>query len=181
MKILLIGLLAVTCAPAQIQYNAKNQLLKPEGYREWIYLTSGVGMSYSPAAAAKENPAPPFDNVFVNPEAYRAFLKTGTWPDKTIFVLEVRASVQKASINQSGHSQGDVIGFEVHVKDEKRFPGKWAFFGFRGGATVSDQIPVKESCYSCHADHGTLDTTFAQFYPTVRDVAKQKGTLTTER
>ena len=31
-----------------------------------------------------------FDNVFVNPASYQAFLKTGTWPDKTELVLEVR-------------------------------------------------------------------------------------------
>ena len=168
-------------ASAQIRYNNNNQLLKPDNYREWIWLSSGMGMSYLPAAAGKENPDPPFDNVFVNPEAYRAFLKTGTWPDKTIFALEVRSSAHKGSINESGHFQGDVIGLEFHVKDEKRFPGKWAFFGFHGAATTADQIPVKESCYSCHQDHGALDTTFAQFYPTIREVAKQKGTLKSER
>ncbi len=72
-----------------------------------------------------------FDNVFVNPEAYRSFLATGTWPDKTVMVLEVREARDKGSINTRGHFQGEgVMGFEVHVKDDARFPGKRAFFDF---------------------------------------------------
>ena len=32
-------------------------------------------------------------------------------------------------------------------------------------------------CYSCHEQHGAVDTTFVQFYPTLIELAKQKGTL----
>jgi hypothetical protein len=32
-------------------------------------------------------------------------------------------------------------------------------------------------CYSCHAEHGAVDTTFVQFYPTILPVAQQKQTL----
>jgi hypothetical protein len=31
--------------------------------------------------------------------------------------------------------------------------------------------------YSCHDKNGAVDTTFVQFYPTLIDLAKQKGTL----
>jgi len=37
-----------------------------------------------------------FDNVFVNPASYKAFVETGTWPDKTTLVLEVRGAEAKA-------------------------------------------------------------------------------------
>ena len=30
-------------------------------------------------------------------------------------------------------------------------------------------------CYSCHEQHGAVDTTFVQFYPTLIDAAKQKA------
>lgn len=146
-------------------------------YREWIYLSSGVDMSYS------EKPAnmTMFDNVFVNPEAYRSFLATGTWPDKTMMVLEVREARDKGSINQHGHFQGmDVMGLELHVKDEKRFPGKWAFFDFDNAKSKGTLIPTGASCYSCHAAHGAVDTTFTQFYPTLLPIAKEKGTLSAD-
>src|SRR5215471_6549292 len=109
------------------QFTDDGQLKLPEQYREWIYLSTGFDMSYSPAVRMGHHM---FDNVFVNPEAYKAFVETGIWPDKTMLVLEVRGAEGKGSINESGNYQGtDVMGLEIHVKDEARFPGKWAFFG----------------------------------------------------
>ncbi len=119
-----------------------------------------------------------FDNVFVNPEAYRSFLATGTWPDKTVMILEAREAISKGSINERGHFQsGEVMGFEVHVKDEARFPGKWAFFEFDSPSGNGTLIPQGAPCYTCHAAHAAVDTTFVQFYPTLLPVATKKGTL----
>jgi hypothetical protein len=118
-----------------------------------------------------------FDNVFVNPEAWRGFLATGTWLDKTMLILEARGAESRGSINQKGQFQSIRMGLEVHVKDQARFQGKWAFFGFRGDAVTAKMVAVTEDCYSCHRDHGAVDTTFVQFYPTLLPVAKEKGTL----
>jgi hypothetical protein len=119
-----------------------------------------------------------FNNFFVNPEAYKAFLQTGTWPDKTMLVVEQRAAEDMGSSNpnQKGTSQSSVIGIDVHLKDEARFPEKWAFFDFKGSTTAS-MIPVTAPCYSCHAAKGAADTTFVQFYPTLLPVAKSNATL----
>jgi hypothetical protein len=156
-------------------YTEDGRLLFPANYREWVYLTSGIDMSYSPNAMGMDHSM--FDNVFVNPDAYKAFLQTGTWPDKTMLVLEVRVAGSNASINKSGHYQtSDTMGREVHVKDESRFAGKWAFFGFETDGP-SKQVPKEASCYSCHEQHAAVDTTFVQFYPTLIELAKKKGTL----
>ncbi len=85
--------------------------------------------------------------------------------------------MNKGSINQSGHFQGELNEVEVHVKDEARFSGKWAFFAFDRSAKTASVIPKTASCYSCHEQHGVVDTTFVQFYPTLLEIAKQKGTL----
>ncbi len=151
-----------------------DELKLPQGYREWVYLTSGFDMSYNPAMQMGGQHM--FDNVFVNPEAYKVFVNTGTWPDKTILVLEERGARDKGSINRSGNFQADVMGLELHVKDEARFPGKWAFFAF-GGEKTAKAIPTSADCYSCHAQHAAVDTTFVQFYPTLLPIAKEKRTL----
>ena len=165
-----------TSAPA---YTKDGDMLPPTNYREWIYLTSGIDMSYS--ANAMQTDHSTFDNVFVNPEAYRSFLATGTWPDKTVMILEAREARSKGSINQRGHYQAvGVMDFEVHVKDESRFPGKWAFFSFDAPGKNGTLIPAKAPCYSCHAQHGAVDTTFVQFYPTLLPIAQKKGTLSAE-
>ena len=163
-----------TASSASPEYTRDSQLKYPEHYRDWVYLTSGFDMSYNPAMQMGDHHM--FDNVFVNPEAYKAFVKTGTWPDKTILVLEVRGAEGKGSINQKGNYQGATMGLEVHVKDETRFPGKWAFFGFDDGKTAK-MVPLSADCYSCHAAHAAVDTTFVQFYPTLLPIAKSKGTL----
>ena len=157
------------------QYTADRSLKFPANYREWVYLTSGVDMSYSPNAMGMDHSM--FDNVFVNPEAYKAFVETGKWPDKTMLVLEARMAGSKASINKNGHYQtGNVMGREVHLKDEARFPGKWAFFNAEDGVT-GKLLPKDMDCYSCHEQHGAVDTTFVQFYPTLLEIAKKKNTL----
>lgn len=158
------------------QYNAKGELLFPANYREWVFLSSGLGMNYGPLAATAEE-TPRFDNVFVTPAAYRSFLGTGRWPDKTLLLIEVRSSESKGSINKAGHFQGDLAGIEAEVKDESRFPGKWAFFSLGKGAASGKQRPATEGCYACHAEHGAVDNTFVQFYPTLLSVAKAKGTF----
>jgi Cytochrome P460 len=173
--LLLATFLLLSAPAAEVpHYTSGGQLQLPEHYREWVYLTSGFDMSYNPSMQMGDQHQ--FDNVFVNPEAYQAFLKTGTWPDHTTLVLEVRDARGKGSINQKGNYQGSLNGLEVHVKDEARFPGKWAFFEF-GESKTGKLFPPSADCYSCHAAHAAVDTTFVQFYPTLMPIASSKGTL----
>jgi hypothetical protein len=161
----------------QPRFSADNELARPENYREWIYLSSGIGMSYSAAGNSAGNPNPPFDNVFVTPSAYRSFLQTGTWPEQTMFVLELRGSASEGSINRGGRFQQQLLGIEVEVKDSSRFPGKWGFYEFGRSAVSAKPLATTASCYSCHAQNGAVDNTFVQFYPTLVDIARQKGTF----
>ncbi len=160
-------------APA---YTSDGKLVFPTNYREWIYLTTGMDMDYNPNLNMMGHSM--FDNVFVNPESYKAFVTTGTWPDKTMLVLEGRMAGSKGSINKSGKYQtNDIMARSIHIKDESRFPGKWAFFGYDDDLKPAQQIPTKASCYSCHEQHGAVDTTFVQFYPTLLEIAKAKKTF----
>jgi hypothetical protein len=156
-------------APA---YTAKGKLVAPANYREWVYLTSGLDMSYTSSTAPADMHM--FDNVFVNPAAYRSFLTTGTWPDKTTLVLEVRGAQNPVSINRRGNTQStEIMGEEIHVKDH----GTWSFYDLPTGGTEADLIPRPASCYTCHESHAAVDTTFVQFYPTLMPLAQQKKTL----
>ena len=160
-------------APSPVAYAPDGRLLFPKDYREWVYLSSGLGMSY---VEGPPGASPAFDNVFVDPAAYAAFLKTGTWPDKTMLALEVRSSQQNGSINRQGRFQTGRMGVEVHVKDVSRFKGGWAFFAFQGEGP-GQLLPQSASCYACHQDHAAVDTTFTQFYPTLLPVAEARKTL----
>ena len=176
-KILLI--LAALTLSAQSgdgpQFTAGGELGLPKNYREWVYLSSGLGMTYGPAQSA-DPVNPNFDNVFVNPSSYRAFLDTGRWPDKTMFILEVRRSRGKGSINNGGHYQSEVVSVEAAVKDEQRFPQKWAYINF-GHSDKARPLPATSSCNSCHSQNAAVENTFVQFYPTLLDVAVARKTL----
>jgi len=155
-------------------YTTDGQLKTPAKYREWVFLTSGIDMSYNPQATAASHSI--FDNVFVNPSAYKAFQETGKWPDKTMLVLERRGAEGNSSINKRGHTQSaDIMGFEVHVKDAS-LEGGWGFYAF-DNAVSGKLIKRPADCYSCHEEHAAVDTTFVQFYPTLLGLAKTKGTL----
>ena len=180
---LLMMLAAANAAPdsgtsvgAGAQFSSDGRLMPPAGYREWMFLSSGLDMNYGLTSAMDHSM---FDNVFADPQAYRAFLRTGKWPEGTLLVREDRQASEKGSINRSGKFQTDnIMGVEVHMKDSKRFPGGWGFFFFESLRSEPAQpIPTSADCYSCHQQHGAVDTTFVQFYPTLMRVATQKHTL----
>lgn len=154
------------------QYTSDGKLVRPENYREWIYVSSGLGMNYGPVSHG----TPAFTNVFVAPAAYRHFAATGHWPDKTEFVLEVYRAASHSSINKQGSFQDKLLGVEAEVKDESRFPEKWAYFGLGVKGEAGSKFS-QDQCWSCHNQNGAVENTFVQFYPTLLSVAHEKNTL----
>jgi hypothetical protein len=55
-------------APA---YDAGGDLIAPADYREWVFLSAGLDMSYSETGPAMDHSM--FDNVFVDPPSWAAF------------------------------------------------------------------------------------------------------------
>jgi Cytochrome P460 len=171
--VLLCGAGEVSPADAP-QYDKDGKMIVPADYREWIFLSSGLDMSYSQLPSMMNGHM--FNNVFVQRGAYLEFKKTGVWPDRTILLLENRGGATDVSINKRGMVQTqEIMGMEAHVKDT-RFKGGWAFFGFDGDKPA-EEIEHTASCYSCHESHAAADTTFVQFYPTLLPIATKLGTL----
>jgi cytochrome P460 len=179
MRVFLFLLFGSALIAGDPEFNKAGELVRPGAeYREWIYLTTGLGMNYSADHASPSDDAPLFDNVFVIPEAYRAFKATGHWPDHTIFALEPRQSVNKGSINKGGRYQGSRTEFiEFAVKDTKRFSDGWGYFSFRKDAQTAKAFGPEGHCNECHGKNAAVENTFVQFYPTLLEIAKQKGTL----
>ena len=69
------------------------------------------------------------------------------------------------------------MGVEFHVRDAARFKGGWGFFATSGGTKPAALLPATAACYACHQDHGAVDTTFTQFYPTAKPIAEREKTL----
>ena len=158
------------------QYTSDNRLVIPADYRQWVFLTSSLDLNYDQPVPGAAHAPSLLDNVFVSPAAYAEFVKTGHWPDGTVLVKENRLAASAGTISKSGKYQTTVVSMELHVRDTKRFAGGWAFF-LSDGKKPGQYVPTSEDCYSCHSEHGAVDTTFVQFYPTLLEMATAKGTL----
>jgi hypothetical protein len=157
------------------KFTKDGRLVRPENFREWIFLSSGYGMNYS----AQPGDHQMFTNVFVPQWAYHEFLNTGKWPDKTMFVVEERMSQSKGSINKTGQFQVDAMGFGAEVKDAS-LSDNWAYYNFDDEGKSAQANP-KAACFQCHEEHAAVEHSFAQFYPTLKPVAKKFGTYNQER
>ena len=131
-------------------------------------------MTYGSRAANAMPDHHMFTNVFVNPASYRAFVGSGRWPDKTIFMLEVRHTGTDRRPNRAGLFQAEAVGLEAHVLDASK--GGSRFYDFDGKSSGSP-LSATSSCNTCHDEHGAVDNTFVQFYPELLTVAKAKGTI----
>jgi len=156
------------------QFTSAGKLVRPIGYRKWVFVSSGYGMSYSQSPNGMQM----FTNVFVTPAAYDSFVANGKWPDKTIFVLEEYASTSRGSINKHGSYQTEFAGLDVEVKDESRFADKWAYFNFDSAAKETGAIaPSKNDCWKCHEQNAAAEHSFVQFYPELLKIARAKNTI----
>jgi hypothetical protein len=158
-------------------------LVLPADYRSWPFVGAGLGMTYDGGRGTDDGGAgnPRFTHAFVNPAAYEHFMRTGSWPDGTVFMLEFRASQSEGSINRGGRFATELVLLEAEVKDS-RFADGWAYYTFGPGASLARTAKplasaAAASCVECHSEHGAVERTFVQFYPTLLEVAREKGTL----
>jgi hypothetical protein len=145
-------------------YDNENRLLLPESYREWVFVGSSLGLTYSDEPPRSEK----FSHVYVNPFGYREFRKTGRFPVGTMFLLETAEKGTKDNPALHGAFAKKFTGLEAAVKSGNRFDQPWTYYTYSG----PDGKPgprarrfTDESCISCHRQHAQTDHVFTQFYP----------------
>jgi hypothetical protein len=163
------------------EYNEQGALLRPVGYERWIMVGTSIGLSYSDGKALDPNNPGQFHNVYMQPQAFDHYVRTGEFPEQTVFVVTNNPSTStqgKDSLNRAGFFAAPSKGLEVAVRDTKRFPDGWAYFMYHDKdhpATETTQPAAPEirqtetayaraACYDCHAEHGAVDNVFTQFY-----------------
>jgi Cytochrome P460 len=173
---------AENASPAR--FEGKDTLLRPEGYREWIFVGSSLGLSYkenpdgqsADQANGKVDPGL-YHNVYINPSSYKAFASSGKFSEGTILVLELASADVKREPRLQGSYQKEFVALEATVKDSKRFAEGWAYYSFDGpdGKPLSKAQPfAKDRCWSCHDQKAATDNVFTQFYPVLRAVAPKQ-------
>lgn len=169
------------------QFTADKKLKLPEGHiwREWPF----IGSLVTPNALNDGNaPFPEHHAVYVEPETWAHYKKTGKFREGAVLAKElnrVRApdganeDGSTTEVSGTGYFMGAFSGFEITIKSKKLYPddpGNWAYYTFGHqpepyNATAKRQ--PAEACNACHESSAAEDFVFSQFYP-VLQAAKPK-------
>jgi hypothetical protein len=173
------ALVGAAQAAAEEHFQIKEgELVRPEGYREWVY----VGTPVTPNDMNNGKAAfPEHHNVYIDPESWAHWKAKGEFRDGTILVKELVSVGSKAAVSGNGYFQGDFIGLEATIKSKKHFsnePGNWAYFSFstpdHSSLTKRAKVFPTAACNACHDGAAAHDFVFTQYYPVLR-AAKGKG------
>ena len=104
------------------EYTAKfkkdGQMIRPAGWREWVFVGSPVTPNSLNAGAA---PFPEFHSVYIDPQSWAHWKKTGKFREGTMFAKELTSVGATKATSGKGFFNGELIGFEISHKDSKRY------------------------------------------------------------
>jgi hypothetical protein len=175
------GLSCVLAAPAAppggttatVEFTPDGKLKRPGGSRKWVY----VGTPLTPNDRYDgEAMFPEFHSVYMDPESFAHYQKTGEFRDGTVMVKELIGVGAKEATSGKGYFMGDFRGLEASIKDPKRFkdePGNWAYFSFGHKYPLKAEVAKNSAsaCNKCHQDNAKTDWVFSQYYPVLRAAA----------
>jgi Cytochrome P460 len=158
---------------AAVEFTPDGKLKKPDGYRNWVY----VGAVVTPNDLNDGEAAfPEFHSVYMDPESFAHYEKTGEFRDGTVMIKELIGVGAKEATSGKGYFMGDFRGLEASIKDSKRFkdePGSWAYFSFGHKYPLKAEATKQAaaSCNACHQTNAAKDDVFSQYYPVLRAAA----------
>ena len=158
---------------ALVEFTADGKLKQPVGYRQWVFVGSPLTPNDLNGGASN---FPEFHAVYIDPESFAQYQKTGKFRDGTVIVKELSSVGSKKAASGNGYFQGDITGLDTTIKDSKRFkdePGSWAYISF------GHKYPLKKeaaqnptsACNQCHQNNAKQDWVFTQYYPVLRAAA----------
>ena len=140
---------------APVEFTADGKLKRPVGYRKWVY----VGEVITPNDMNDgEASFPEFHSVYMDPESFAHYEKTGKFRDGTVLVKELSSVGSKKASSGNGYFQGEFTGLEAAIKDSKRFkdePDNWAYFSFGHKYPLKAEVAKNTvaACNQCHQDN----------------------------
>ena len=159
---------------SEVMFEGKDTLLRPEAYRDWTLVSQSAPPSRSGFGGIGSPTATRSHSVYINPSAYREYIRTGTFPDGTLMVWE--SGAREEGKPDRSHMESAVL--LASVKDSTRFDEDWGFFDFTGreGKVMAKAkaLPDSRGCRVCHQEDAKTDHVFTQFYP-VLHAAQRSG------
>lgn len=158
-------------------WTKSGELQLPTDYHSWVFL----GSPLTPHALNDGKAGfPEYHNVYIHPEAFKAYRKTGQFPEGTVLLKELQLTMPGTNDDGSrvessgrGYFPAARNGIDISVKDSKRFKGTngWGFFNFGHHAPPYAKTAAaapKEACAGCHIANAD-NMVFKKFYSPILD------------
>ncbi len=174
---MLFSVFTPTNVSAKEYFTIKNgELVRPSGYREWIYV--GAPLTPHDKNNGKAN-FPEFHSVYIDPESWEHWKKTGEFRDGTILIKEMNLVGSTSAPSGEGYFMGRFVGLEATIKSKREFPNEpdnWAYFSFtvppeHKSLKQTTKAEPTANCSACHEKSAKDDFVFTQYYP-VLEAAK---------
>jgi hypothetical protein len=165
----LVGILVLTEVPISLgglsAQTAGNDVLFPNGFRNWFVVNSMIVTKDSPISAQIGG----MHIIYVNAKGLSTLKKGGPfpYPDGTVFADDVH----EFSLKDGTYVEGNKKAVPVMVKDAKKYAitGGWGFQVWAGGdpskPLVPDTAHAIAACFTCHTPQKSQDYTFSTYIP----------------
>ncbi|WP_206362044.1 cytochrome P460 family protein [Sphingomonas montana] len=155
----------------QLIFNEQGQAALPKGYRNWVHAYTSWEAITTTILDGTVTKTPELHSVYVEPNSYRVFMRTGKWPEGSLMVKEFSTtntdpkdcSGPPAFTCKLGASTvifpRERTGIGVMLKDNARYPGEpggWAYFSFGHQAPPYQKVSPargRAQCAQCHIDN----------------------------
>ena len=151
-------------------FDEEGQAALPKGYRHWVHTYTAWEAISTSFLDEKLTETPELHSVYVEPNTYRIFMETGTWPEGSLMVKEfstTNTDPKECSGPPAYTCKLDTstvifpqehTGIAVMLKDNKRYPeeaGGWAYFSYGHKAPPYETLSPphdRARCAQCHID-----------------------------
>lgn len=159
------------------KWTKNGELRLPTDYHTWVFL----GAPLTPQALNGGKAGfPEYHNVYIHPESFKMYRKTGQFPEGTVLLKELQLTMPGTNDDGSrleasgrGYFPAARNGIDVAVKDSKRFKDTngWGFFNFGHHAppyAETASAAPKDACAGCHIANAN-NMVFTKFYSPILD------------
>ena len=175
--LLMGGAVAGDSKKYEATFNADGELIRPSGWREWVF----VGSPLTPNSLnGGEAAFPEFHSVYIDPESWAHWKETGTFREGTMVAKELTLVGATAATSGIGFFNGDLQGFEIAHKDSERYTAEsdgWAYYTFGHKPEPYESSTAAQpiaACAVCHTAAAADYIVFTQYYSILR-AAKGAG------
>jgi hypothetical protein len=158
-KTMVAGALVITGISAQaFQGSADDKVSYPQGYRQWVHVSSAVVGPASPIYKRYGG----IHHIYANEKAMEGY-RTGHFPDGAVIVFDLLETKENAGLTTEGARRF----IDVMEKHGRRFAqtGGWGFEEFIADNPTEPTLTAaaKTDCYTCHARQKERDSVFSAF------------------